>query len=233
MPTPSTSTPCERNARPPADLSRLLSNRSWPDLSELLDLISPSPAAVDFLARHPALEALSLPEQLDYLLTLPNLRWLWAPELTRAVAARLPRLEYAAMTKCLARCAIILEGVIRALSAFPMLRGATLSFCTNTRSASSSRVIFRSWSDSSLQGSPGIRNAEPRHKRTVSCVLPLVDLIAPGLTPSLDSASRRLHRHPYVSGASTHLDTSAVLMSDAYPAFDALLRALSAAPKLK
>jgi hypothetical protein len=98
--------------------------------SELLDLISPSPAAVDFLARHPALEALSLPEQLDYLLTLPNLRWLWAPELTRAVAARLPRLEYAAMTNVFLDAQINLEGVIRALSAFPMLCGATLSFCT-------------------------------------------------------------------------------------------------------
>lgn len=92
-------------------------------------------------------------------------------------------------------------------------------------------MIFRSWSGSSLQGSPGIQNAEPRHRRTISCVLPLVDLIAPGLTPSLDSASRRLHLTSLAH--LTHLDTSAVLMSDADPAFDDLLRALSAAPKLK
>ncbi|KAJ7813064.1 hypothetical protein B0H14DRAFT_3751444 [Mycena olivaceomarginata] len=110
---------------PAAGMSDLLGSWSWPDPRRLIiegDLNILAPASVtEFLARHPQLEFLSLPESLQ-LPEMPNLRWLYALDFSTVIPARLPQLEYAVAWNA------HWDRVMSVLCALPALRGATLAY---------------------------------------------------------------------------------------------------------
>jgi hypothetical protein len=110
---------------PAADISDLLASRSWPDPRRPIvggDLNILAPVSVtEFLARHPQLDVLSLPESIQ-LPEMPNLRWLYALDFSTVIPACLPQLEYAVAWNA------HWDGVMSVLCALPALRGATLAY---------------------------------------------------------------------------------------------------------
>ncbi|KAJ7804058.1 hypothetical protein B0H14DRAFT_1627264 [Mycena olivaceomarginata] len=110
---------------PAADISDLLASRSWPDprrpiIGGDLNILAPV-SVTEFLARHPQLDVLSLPESIQ-LPEMPNLRWLYALDFSTVIPARLPQLEYAVAWNA------HWDGVMSVLCALPALRGATLAY---------------------------------------------------------------------------------------------------------
>ncbi|KAF7348798.1 hypothetical protein MVEN_01399500 [Mycena venus] len=203
---------------PAADISGFLADQVWPDLRRLVmegDVTFNSRSAVEkFLARHPKLEALSLPEYVA-LPDLPNLQWLYTPEFSRTVPAHTPRLEYAVMSNVYWSAQPNVKEVMRTLRTIPTLRGATLDFQTTSAMRQLARELPR-LERLVLTHSPW--NAD-RTSREQGTRLPSADCIA-----ALTSLSNL-----------THLDTSATITIDEETdiVLDGLLRSLSNAPKLE
>ncbi|KAJ7456158.1 hypothetical protein FB451DRAFT_1564745 [Mycena latifolia] len=208
---------------PPAHLSALLANISWPHLRRFIikgDLtFSSGPAATAFLSRHPQLETLSLHERVD-LPPLPHLRWLSVPEFFdgnfAVVPENLPLLEYAAMTDAYWPAQTHITEVIKVLLALPALRGATLAFTT------------------------------PSALRMLSVEIPHLARLVLARSPwTLDRRHVRETRLPSAECMAiltsfahlTHLDSSAVIEADPEhdpdAVLDAFLRALAGAPQLQ
>ncbi|KAJ7681912.1 hypothetical protein DFH06DRAFT_1387860 [Mycena polygramma] len=195
---------------PQADLSGLLADKEWPHLRRLIfegDLtFRDHPTVVAFLTRHSQLETLSLMDGIT-LPAMPNLRWLFMPDIVRNVkAANLPRLEH-----------VVTRNVfwLRTLQTLPALRGATIGFQTTFDVAMLVRYLPR------LERLVFARAPwnNDRTKRGVEARLPSPECIA--------VLSSLIHL--------THLETAALLPNNAYTdtALDELLRSLSAAPKLQ
>ncbi|KAJ6457554.1 hypothetical protein C8R47DRAFT_1164063 [Mycena vitilis] len=204
---------------PQADLSGLLADKAWPDLRRLVfegDLtFRDHSTVVAFLARHTQLETLSLMDGIA-LPEMPNLRWLFLPDLVRNVkAANLPRLEHAVTRNVFWFPRSDGEPVIRTLQALHALRGATIGFQTTSEVEMLVRELPQL---ERLVFARAPWNSE-RTKRGVEARLP-----SPACIAALTSM---LHL--------THLETAALIpnTADTNNTLDELLRSLSAAPKLQ
>ncbi|KAJ7117028.1 hypothetical protein C8R44DRAFT_203205 [Mycena epipterygia] len=207
------------------DIGQFLADRQWPTLKQFIiegDLTFTSPViATAFLARHPSLETLSLPEHLD-LPTLPHLRWLFMPDFVNdapmVAPPTLPRLEYAAITHAYWQPHMDVAEVVDKLHAFPALCGVSASLDTPT----------------TLQT---LAHELPKLERLVLCRSPW----------NADRMRGEENRMPSPECLATltsfahltHLDTSAAIQSiadasgDTDPTLNSLLRALAAMPKLQ